>query len=203
MGIRQPGMKRRQPDLGAVADQQEDEGEVEQRRIEAARRLRAASPGHRRQALAQHRLRREIDQDGAEEGERDADAAEDEIFPGRLDRLAACDRCRPSSPWSASPASTPTHIRPILLATSATFIADIMRLEHRVVEAQEARRQPAGLDLVADVAGAEDRGREGDEGVEHDEDDVEVVDEQIVAAAGRSTSSTRPARRSVRPRPAR
>ena len=37
MGIGQPGMERRQPDLGAVARQQEDEGEVEHRRIEARR----------------------------------------------------------------------------------------------------------------------------------------------------------------------
>ena len=38
MGVGQPGVQRRQADLGAVAEQQEDEGEVEQRRIEAARR---------------------------------------------------------------------------------------------------------------------------------------------------------------------
>ena len=38
MRVRQPGMQRRKADLGAVAEQQEDEGDVEQRRIEAARR---------------------------------------------------------------------------------------------------------------------------------------------------------------------
>ena len=43
-------------------------------------------------AAAHHRLGREIHEDGAEQRQRDADAAEDEVFPGRLDGLAACDR---------------------------------------------------------------------------------------------------------------
>ena len=34
---------------------------------------------------------------------------------------------------------------------------------------------------MADIAGAEGAGREADEGAEHDEDDVEIVDEQIGA----------------------
>ena len=87
MGIGQPGMQRRQPDLGAVADQQEDEGEVEDRRIHARGGRLQQAPGHRRHALAQRRLAGEVDQDGAEEGERYADAGQDEVFPRRLDRL--------------------------------------------------------------------------------------------------------------------
>src|SRR5262249_10384787 len=39
--------------------------------------------------------------------------------------------------------------------------------------------------FVADVARAEDRGGEGDEGREHDEIDVEIVDDQDVAAVAR------------------
>ena len=52
------------------------------------------------------------------------------------------------------------------------------RLIHRVIEAQIARRQPAGLQFVGDVAGAEDAGGEADEGVENDQEEVEVVDQQ-------------------------
>ena len=42
MGVRQPGVQRREADLGAVAEQQEDEGDVEQRRIELGGVLRPA-----------------------------------------------------------------------------------------------------------------------------------------------------------------
>ncbi len=42
MGIGQPGVQRRQADLGAVAEQQEDEGDVEQRRIEVRGAARSA-----------------------------------------------------------------------------------------------------------------------------------------------------------------
>ena len=44
-------------------------------------------PDHAVQAFADDRARRHIDQDGAEQGQRDADAAEDEIFPRGFDRL--------------------------------------------------------------------------------------------------------------------
>ena len=76
MRVGQPGMERRQPDLGAVADQQEDEGEVEQRRIERAPTApRSAVHAIASSAVAHHRLRREIDEDRAEQRQRDADAA--------------------------------------------------------------------------------------------------------------------------------
>jgi hypothetical protein len=87
MGIGQPGMKRRNADLGAVADQQEHEGERQQLGIEQRGGLDQQVPRHRRQAVADHVLRHQIDEDGAEKGEPDADAAENEVFPRRLDRL--------------------------------------------------------------------------------------------------------------------
>ena len=91
--------------------------------------------------------------------------------------------------------STATHIRPMLLATQRQVHAEHQHLVHGVVEAQIGRRQPAGLQLVADVAGAEDAGGEADEGVEHDEDDVEIVDEQIAPGAGRVDDEAATARR--------
>ena len=87
VGVGQPGMQRRQPDLGAVAEQQEHEGDVEQRRIELRRVRDQHGPHHGVEALADHRPRRHVDEDGAEQRQRDADAAEDEIFPGRFERL--------------------------------------------------------------------------------------------------------------------
>src|SRR5260370_28430034 len=41
------------------------------------------------------------------------------------------------------------------------------------------RRQPADLQLMGDVGGAERAGREAAEGIEDDEEDVEIVDQQI------------------------
>src|SRR6185437_6251348 len=57
-------------------------------------------------------------------------------------------------------------------------------LVHRVVEAQIGRRQPAGLEFVTDIAGAEHAGREADESVERNEHDVEIVDQQVGAGRG-------------------
>ena len=87
MRIGQPGMQRRQPDLGAVAEQQEDESKIEQRRIEAAGAAHEHRPFHGVEALADDRPRRHVDENGAEQSERDADAAENEIFPRRFERL--------------------------------------------------------------------------------------------------------------------
>ena len=87
MGVGQPGMQRRQADLGAVTEQQKDEGEVEQRRIESAGAVDQHRPDHGVEAFADHRPRRHVDENGAEQSERDADAAENEIFPRRFERL--------------------------------------------------------------------------------------------------------------------
>ena len=48
MGVGQPGVQRRQPDLGAVAQHQEHEGQIELRRIEGRARARSARsrPSH-------------------------------------------------------------------------------------------------------------------------------------------------------------
>jgi hypothetical protein len=48
-----------------------------------------------------------------------------------------------------------------------------------MVETKMIRGQPPGRKLVADVTAAEHARSEADEGVERDEDDVEVVDEQV------------------------
>jgi hypothetical protein len=80
-------MQWREPDLRAVAEQQEHEGEVEQRRIELRRAAHQDRPHHGIDALADHRLRRHVDQDGTEQRQRDTDAAQDEILPRRLERL--------------------------------------------------------------------------------------------------------------------
>ena len=53
-----------------------------------------------------------------------------------------------------------------------------------MVEAQILAREPADLQLVSDVAGAEGAGGEADKGGKHDEDDVEIVNEQVGGGRG-------------------
>jgi hypothetical protein len=53
-----------------------------------------------------------------------------------------------------------------------------------MVEPQVRRRQPAGFEFMRDVAGAEDAGGESHEGVEHDEHDVQVVDQHVRPGGG-------------------
>jgi hypothetical protein len=52
-------------------------------------------------------------------------------------------------------------------------------LVHGVVEAEIDWRQSSGIEFVRNVACAEDAGGEAHEGVEHDEDDVEVVNQDV------------------------
>ena len=48
-----------------------------------------------------------------------------------------------------------------------------------MIETQVRRRQPPRIEFMRDIARAEYAGGEPDEGIEDDEDNVEIVDEQI------------------------
>ena len=61
--------------------------------------------------------------------------------------------------------------------------AEHHHLIHGVIKTQVIRRQAAGFQLMADITGAEHAGGEADKGVEHDEDDVEIVNEKVSAVA--------------------
>ena len=180
VGVGQPGMQRRQPDLGAVAEQQEHEGDVEQRRIEGVGARDQHGPHHGVEALADHRPRRHVDQDGAEQRERDADAAEDEVLPRRLERLVgAVDADHQHGGERRELDRHPHHAD--IVGDEREVHREHQHLVHRVIEAQERRGQPADLELVADIARAEHAGGEADERGQHDEHVVEVVDQQIGA----------------------
>jgi len=67
--IRQPVVQRHQTHLGAIADQQEDEGERDYGRIEAARRAVQHGPQQRVIAVpAEFALGGKIDEHGSEQG---------------------------------------------------------------------------------------------------------------------------------------
>ena len=139
VGIRQPGMQRRQPDLGAIADQQKDEGEIQDRRIHAASSSLQKAPGHRRHALAQSWLTREIDQDGAEEGKRYAHARQDEVFPRRLDRLRRAIEPNHHHRDQGRQLQAHPHQTDIVGDESEVHRTH-HRLEHGMVESQRGRR---------------------------------------------------------------
>src|SRR5262249_48720859 len=141
-------------------------------------------PGHRLDPGAHHRLRREIEEDGAEERERDADAAEDEVFPRCLDRLVRAIEADHEDGGERRALDRNPHDAEIVRDQRQQHGED-EGLVHRVVGAQPRRGEAPGLDLVVDIAGAEEAGREGDEARQHDEIDVEVVDEEEHSAAAR------------------
>ena len=191
MRVRQPGVHRRQADLGAIAEQQENEGDVEQGGIEVVRAGDQHGPDHGVQALADHGPRGEIDQDGAEQRERDADTAEDEVFPGGLDRFVGAVDADHHDGGQRREFHCDPHQADVV-GDQRQVHAEQHELEHDVVESQVARREAAGLQFVADIAGAERAGGEADEGVEQDEHDVQVVDQQDTARrrGGRQNSSS-------------
>jgi hypothetical protein len=68
LGVRigQPCVQRHEPHLRSVAEQEEHERKVEERRIETGRILHEHVPGHGIQPFAEDRVRRQIHQDGPE-----------------------------------------------------------------------------------------------------------------------------------------
>ncbi len=183
MGIGQPGVQRRKPDLGAVAEQQEHEGDVEQRWVEGPRARDQHGPNHGVETLSDDRARRHIDEDGAEQRERDADAAEDEVFPCRLERLVgAIDTDHEHSGQRRELDRHPHHAD--VVSDEREIHREHQQLIHRMVEAQEPRREPADVELMADIARAKYAGGEADERGQHDEHVVEVVHQEIWGRLG-------------------
>src|SRR5271166_4417798 len=178
MGVGQPGMQRSQPDLGAVAEQEENECEIKQRGIELARADDQAGPHHRIRAFADHGPRCHVDENGAEQRERNPDAPQNEIFPRRLQRLMGAVDADHQHRRQGGELDRHPHQADVVRDERKVH-REQEELIHRVIEPQMRRRQPAGLDLMRDIGRAEHARGEADERVEHDEDDVEVVDENV------------------------
>ena len=122
--------------------------------------------------------RRHVDEDGAEQSERDADAAENEIFPRRLERLMrAVDADHHHRGERGKLDRHPHHAD--IVGHEGQIEREHQHLIHGVIEAQEGGREPADLQLVLDIARAEHAGGETDKRGEHDEDVVEVVDQDV------------------------
>ena len=178
MRVRKPGVQRRKADLGAVAEQEEDEGEVEQSRVERRHMRDQARPQHPLHAFADDWPGGHVDEDRAEQGERNADAAEDKIFPRRLDRLLRAIDADHQHRRQRGELDRHPHQSDIV-GDQREVHRKQEELIHRVVKAQMHRRQPPRLDLVRDIGRAEHARGKADERIEHDEDDVEFVDENV------------------------
>ncbi len=180
MRVGQPGMQRREADLGPVAEKQEYESDIEKSRVEIPCMFDQKRPDHGVLAFAYDRTRRHVDQDRAEQGERYADTAQDEILPRRFQSgMRAIDADHQHRGQGCDFHRDP-HQADIVRHESQVH-AEHHGLIHGVVETQVDRRQPAGVEFVRDVARAEDAGRESEthEGIEHDEDDVQIVDQHV------------------------
>ena len=177
MRVGKPRVQRREAHLGAVSQQQKHEREIEQRRVEGPGALHQNTPRHRLQALAQDRARSEIDEDRPEERERNANAAENEILPRRLQRLVRPIDADHQDGGQRRQLDRDPHQAHVVREQRQVH-REHERLIHGVIEAQVDTRQAAGLELVRDVARAEHAGGEAHEGIEDDEYDVDVVDDQ-------------------------
>ena len=96
---------------------------------------------------------------------RDADAAEDEIFPRRLERLVGAVDADHHHGGQRGDLDRHPHQADIVRDQREVH-REHQDLIHGVIEAQIGGRQPAGLELVRDIARAEHARREADEGVE-------------------------------------
>src|SRR6185369_15406740 len=161
----------------------EHEGEIEQMRIEGRGLLDQDVPGHRIQPLAHYGTRGQIDQERAEQGQGDADAAENEVLPGGFDRRGRPVKTHHQDCGERHQLDGDPH-QPHVVRQQRQVHGEHERLVHGVIEAQVNGGQPPGFDLMGDVAGTEDAGREGDERGEDDKHHVHVVDDKERAGFG-------------------
>src|SRR5512143_2554814 len=183
MCVRQPSVERRKPHLGAVAQQQKYESDVEQSGVEFRRLCDQHGPHHGIEPFADHRPCRHIDQNGAEQRQCDADAAEDEIFPRRFQRLVGAvdanhQHCGEGRHFDRDPHQAD------IVGDERQIHGEHQHLIHGVIKAHESRRQAADLDLVTDITCAEQTGGEADKSRQHDEHLVEIIHQQVGAGLG-------------------
>jgi len=129
------------------------------------------SPDHRVIALSEDRLRRHIDEDRAEQGKRDADAAEDEILPGRLQRFRSAIDADHQHRRQGGELDRHPH-QANIVGEQRQIHGEHHRLIHGVIEPHMRRLQFSHLDFVTDIARAVGARREPNEGREHDENNV-------------------------------
>ncbi len=178
MRIRQPAVQRHQTDLGAVSHQQKYECQFEHGRFQIALDLIQVRPQQRRAALAQHALGGEIQQDGAEQRQRDAHAAQDEIFPRRFQtgrRAIQADQQHGGQRRRFHRHPDDAHV----VGGERHQHGEGEQLVHAVIQMQHGRAQLAVMLFDAHVGTREQRGGESDECGQRDQKHIELVDEEL------------------------
>ena len=107
--VGQPAVHRSEARLGGEPEDGQRAGHPEQRRVERETVLGQDEPG---QGGTTGGDGGGVEQDEPEEGDRYPDRAEDDVLPGRLERLRRCRGGRPGTPWRWwSPRPPPTGRR--------------------------------------------------------------------------------------------
>ena len=177
MRVGQPVVHRHEADLGAVADEQESEREGDDARVELALHRIEMGPQQRRALAAADLLGRHVEQHGAEQRLRDADAAQDEVFPRRLEACGGAierheEHRREGGAFERDPEDA--HI----VGQKREQHREAEQLVHAVVQAQPRRRHLAVVALGAHVGAREQRRGEADEGRQCDQEDIQRIDEE-------------------------
>ena len=125
-----------------------------------------------------HLLGRHVQQHRAEQRLRDADAAQDEVLPRRLEaRRGAVDADQQHGGQRRRLHRDPQDAH--VVGRQRQQHREAEQLVHAVVQAQPRRRHLAVVALDAHVGAREDRGGQADEGGQRDQEDVERVDEEL------------------------
>ena len=148
--------------------------------IEFCSVLHQDGPHHGLNALADHWPCRHVDQDGTKQRQRDADAAENEVFPGRLQRFMRTIDADHQHGGQRRHLDRDPHQADVV-GDECEVHGEHQCLVHGVIKAHRGRRQAADFDLVPDIARAKHARGEADKSGQHDEHFVEIIYQQIGA----------------------
>ena len=184
VGVGQPVVQRGETDLGAVTDQQKDEREPDHRRIELPFHRVQVGPQQRSHALATEQpLSREVQQDRAKQRQRDTDAAQDEIFPGRLDAGAgAVQRHQQHGRQRRRLHRDPQQ--PHVVGRQCHQHGGHEQLVHAVIEPQAVRVESTVILFDTHVGVRKHCRGEADQRGQRDQEHVERIDEELLVGHG-------------------
>ncbi len=178
MGVRQPRVKRHEPNLGPVAHDQKYERDRHDCRVEMVAGAVEARP-QQRPVGTQGGMGREIDQDRAKQRQCDPDTAQNEILPCRLKpRGRAIDTDEQRGAQSRALHGHPQNTD--IVAGQRKQHGENKDLIHGVVSAQTRRVQMTQAHLGAHVGATEHRCGQGHECGQVHQKDVQGVHEQLM-----------------------
>src|SRR6478672_579855 len=135
-------------------------------------------PGHRVDALADDRPRCHIDEYRSKQRECDSDAPENEVFPRSFQSLWRSINSDHEDRGKGCKLHGHPH-QADAVCNKCEVHAKHHNLIHGMIKTQIACSESAYFQLVGDIAGTEHACGEGNEGIENNKYDVQVVDLQI------------------------